>query len=1120
MYKNEGPLGESLLPSPSVGYSQIKIKNIHRGFTSTGYEVYEFYTCKDFPFLVNYTTVNRQHDGFPVSIGGSIPLGVVNIGGGYKKTIPHLSQGYTFIMNEMHGQPKRTRKYAEGTIEPIAEETYEYFPLGTAVNVMGNDMVITQKVLGKELEMLYESRQVSDIVDAGSGGVDVSAALMIVPCTPPLVIPGVYLKSISFGANVTETTLRTHVTTKIIKYPVIVKKVINKSDGITHVTENMVFDQNTGNPVVVKSYDDFDQNVINQDFMADWMYKEMRSKALNEGITITSNFVAAAPSNSYLDFSASGNCADMDKLTRGDFVKISLSGAGAYLYNVDVFDYILKRVYLQKSALHSGASEASTAGVSIKVIHSGYTSQMNVKAGNITMNNESAPFVKTVPPLSAGITQLVNALNGLYASGSTSPITALASGVKIVHPSTGKCGSLPDNIYVTKSTSSVSIDLGKDYSVTTPTIVYCNTPISGGNPHPMVTDLNNYLNFYWGSPITGTAGRTTSSIPNPFPDVTSYIYDRNTHYSLTAGGLKNQYNCVNNEDNVLTTRYLSSTPLSSTFRFYGYQLGAGLQTSLATVFVNPGTSSPAGSGSVYTTIIPPQNTATNVRTAATIPSEKGFIRTLNSTSTCDEYVPYASKVPLANLLDPARGLTDYTDYIGKFDQDSEGWLIYQKFATIDNQVTCVESKRVFGVRFYKIQNITTNYTKLCGSTLTIKSGIGTAPFSYDPKSGYIMFGPAGCALPVNCLRLCDDNSSSKKVVSASAALFKDDWNYSGYTTVALKYPLLVSPGFTAPLNDYEAGRKGKWRPFEQYTYREKITGYDEVTKKNFNSGIFDLALFNWEKPSLNDPTKWVKVSTTDKYDPNGQPLEDHNILNIYSTAKYGYNNTLPVCVAQNARFNSVVYEGFENVYKVGTKDYFEEGLEYDKNNKGILSTAVSHTGAYSMRLNSGTSGVVIGTIQPSVESAEGVIVRAWFYTKGDKNALKDKLKLSHKYYIAPYTETTMQYISSAGEWQLYEAKIPAGVIQSVFNYQFKIHLDPSYTGEVYMDDARVQSIQAEMVCYVYDKAQRLTAVLDDQHYASIYEYNSEGVLVRKLKETREGIKTISETQYNTKGKAR
>jgi hypothetical protein len=52
-----------------------------------------------------------------------------------------------------------------------------------------------------------------------------------------------------------------------------------------------------------------------------------------------------------------------------------------------------------------------------------------------------------------------------------------------------------------------------------------------------------------------------------------------------------------------------------------------------------------------------------------------------------------------------------------------------------------------------------------------------------------------------------------------------------------------------------------------------------------------------------------------------------------------------------------------------------------------------------------------------------------------------------------------------------------------------------------------------MKSYIYDPVSlRLSAELDDNNYATFYEYDEEGTLVRTKAETQRGIQTIKETR--------
>lgn len=66
---------------------------------------------------------------------------------------------------------------------------------------------------------------------------------------------------------------------------------------------------------------------------------------------------------------------------------------------------------------------------------------------------------------------------------------------------------------------------------------------------------------------------------------------------------------------------------------------------------------------------------------------------------------------------------------------------------------------------------------------------------------------------------------------------------------------------------------------------------------------------------------------------------------------------------------------------------------------------------------------------------------------------------------------------------------------------------------VYFDDIRIHPFNANMKSYVYDpRTLRLVGELDENNYATFYEYDEEGQLIRVKKETIQGVKTIKETR--------
>jgi hypothetical protein len=87
-------------------------------------------------------------------------------------------------------------------------------------------------------------------------------------------------------------------------------------------------------------------------------------------------------------------------------------------------------------------------------------------------------------------------------------------------------------------------------------------------------------------------------------------------------------------------------------------------------------------------------------------------------------------------------------------------------------------------------------------------------------------------------------------------------------------------------------------------------------------------------------------------------------------------------------------------------------------------------------------------------------------------------------------------------------KVPEGI--DIFEIKL-INNDNSIP--LYFDDIRIHPIDGSMKSFVYDaETYKLMSELDENNYATFYEYDKEGGLIRVKKETSKGIKTIQETR--------
>ncbi|HEX8517251.1 MAG TPA: PKD domain-containing protein [Bacteroidia bacterium] len=146
--------------------------------------------------------------------------------------------------------------------------------------------------------------------------------------------------------------------------------------------------------------------------------------------------------------------------------------------------------------------------------------------------------------------------------------------------------------------------------------------------------------------------------------------------------------------------------------------------------------------------------------------------------------------------------------------------------------------------------------------------------------------------------------------------------------------------------------------------------------------------------------------------------------------------------------------------------------------------------------------------------AKKYLLSAW--VKEDGAALT---KTSYTYPEIIIASPSVAYTVSAGPagriidgWQRVEQEftLPSGATD--------LHIElKCTTGDCFFDDIRVYPFDGSMKSYVYDPVNmRLNAELDERNYATFYEYDEEGKLVRVKKETEKGIMTIKENRNKTK----
>jgi len=257
--------------------------------------------------------------------------------------------------------------------------------------------------------------------------------------------------------------------------------------------------------------------------------------------------------------------------------------------------------------------------------------------------------------------------------------------------------------------------------------------------------------------------------------------------------------------------------------------------------------------------------------------------------------------------------------------------------------------------------------------------------------------------------------------------------------------------------------------------------------------------------NLQDPWTWTAEIT--KYSPFNFEIENVNALGIYSSALYGYKNSLVTAVAQNAKYNEIGFDGFENdtLNDIGTR----RGHILCEATSGQISRLFAHTGKKSLQTNS--LKVNVGP-DSKLELLQG---KKYLFSCWVRKTNCSTLGNLGENYIFTYNGVD-SYVTKEPKvecWQRVE-------IEFEYDGSNVLKLQSDSNELFYVDDIRIAPANAITKSYVYDpKNYRLVAELDENNFATFYNYDEEGLLVQIKKETEKGIMTAKTTRQNLKLRA-
>ena len=413
--QSEGPLGESVLPAASVGYSRVVEKNIYSGKTNPGFSVVEYCTAKEYPVRYDMTTLQRggryeQNTGF-------IASSTVNK--------EWMTQGFSVILNNMHGQLRRMATYAGdyakvnalASSNRITEQVQEYFTPKDTPPVLwdapgqGSDAPRPlNRLPGREVDITMAQHAVTDNLYDASAEYDFTVGAFVIP------IPFLTMM-ITIDEN--DAGLYSHATTKVVRYPAIVKSTSTFKDGITHKEENLAFERQTGKPMAVRSGDELRGTYLTESSVAPWVYPEKRSKALNEGVvlgTMSTTTTTTPPATIatvtrdagtnalYLTASPTTGSLSCDiprYVRKGDLIALNSYDDNS-LYMAAGNDYAFGRIQLFPIAGVSANISSAVSVTGLAIVASGNTNELTMGIGSTTYHKPQSATQSLLGLINAG----------------------------------------------------------------------------------------------------------------------------------------------------------------------------------------------------------------------------------------------------------------------------------------------------------------------------------------------------------------------------------------------------------------------------------------------------------------------------------------------------------------------------------------------------------------------------------------------------------------------------------------------------------------------------------------------------------------------------------------------
>ena len=1178
----EEPLGESFYPGASVGYSDVKVRSINTANvrSANGYSESKFYTSYDFPTSWDYSMLdNSTKKRYKPFLANFLRINAQNY--------LTFSQGFKVELNDMNGKERSQAVYAQtDSINPISytENFYRVDNPSTQFKHLSNTVttidpfgnIDTAAIIGKDAELMTDMREQNS--NSIGGNINLNTEMFTVSIVP-VIIPS--LLDLFQHEN---DRFRSVAMMKVIQRYGILDSVIHIDKGSKISSKNVLYDSETGDALLVRTQNEFNDPVYQFTYPSHWMYDGVGLAYQNidaqlQHLTVQGGKITAGlplPDTTYL---SSG-----DELLISSKLTIAPGEIASFPDNYKLWVVDTNILHpLSPQCLYlmdQYGTPFSGNDVSFKVTRSGHRN-MGSAVGAITslanplitdgLGHYNLKFDSTTEVVNASANELQQIwkvadkrrsdIQTACAYSSADSAAAAAEGCACLKPLFNYLIAnrllLTQKAQHTTVRSLVDAALAAGYTMDT-----SSCPILTSNmslPYYALTgdSISSLFQARVGNDIIDL--RSVSGMTIPLYQMVSGSCDSLGRVKYTNPGI-----VVPKLDTITLNLYPGfSVNLMSSLGSCPFYLDTLLNEDSTSDHLMVENNLNVNGFNRNSVALLRFDSLKNIPVAGTILSATLILQ-------ADTSGHIAGLYPHANSTNPVDstgfGLLRYPGWFPYFTLDT---LLYDAYYSPWNAETHNGNpfqNDTIDVSAYLQGYLNNQFIPSTTFVLTQGSGGLSSPDSLAtfPISGgvpqYLLSGYNNYYSTYYNQHYSDSTKwpviqvvyiQPQGFLDTTGALLEFNSTISCNTIVSRSCFSSITDTL---VNPYQYGILGNFRPLENYVYYNHRKESDPTQATNIRTSgtissfapFWNLQSGNWS-PSY-DSSRWVWNSQTTLYNRKGFELENRDPLGRYNSGLYGYGLTLPTAVTQNSRNQEMAFEGFEDYGFIAntcdtvcpeTRPFDFSAYQYE------ISDSTAHTGLYSMRVPMGETVSISAPVAPApdlssltltdtagtggafagIKASSNSVLPPFEPYAGKRMEVGAWVKEANLCSCQQYTQDTIHLsftvsgvthdfaLRPTGNmiegWQRYDTMIdiPTGSTNLILT------LKASNTSTTYFDDIRIHPFNADMKSYVYNPINlRLMAELDENNYATFYEYDDDGTLIRVKKETERGILTIKETR--------